>query len=352
MKALYETSSFNSIDISIIVPCRNEAKYIRETIRRIISQKGSIEQFSFELLLVDGQSDDGTIRIIEEETSENPHIQLISNEKRITPAAFNIGIRNAKGRYICILGAHAEVAEDYLLNCLKVILNTHADNVGGPWKAAGKGYVGSAVSLAFQSRFSAGGALSHNLTYDGEVDSVWGGFYRRKVFDIIGLFDEELVRNQDDELNYRLIRAGLRIWQSPTIRYSYICRDSLKKLFQQYFQYGYWKVRVIQKHRIPASIRHLVPGGFVGTLLSLFFLSLFFFWARLPLVLLLCLYFVANLGASLITCCLPKNWVYLPVMPIVFAFYHFGYGWGFLRGLVDFILLRKSSRNYFGKLTR
>ena len=352
MKILHETTRENSTDISVIVPCRNEAKHILETIKRIVSQKGSGEEFSSELLLIDGQSDDGTVAIIESAASTDKRIRLISNVQRITPVAFNLGILNATGKYICILGAHAQIAEDYLLNCLRVMARTHADNVGGPWKAIGEGYVGKAIALAFQSKYSAGGAQSHNLNHEGMVDSVWGGFYRRDIFDTIGLFDEELVRNQDDELNLRLIRAGFKIWQAPTIRYSYICRESLNKLFQQYFQYGYWKVRVIQKHRLPASIRHIVPGGFIGTLLALSILAIFLSWAQLAFTGLLGLYICSNLGATLITCRQPKNWKYLLVMPVVFAAYHFGYGWGFLRGVVDFLLLKKGGGNAFGKLTR
>jgi GT2 family glycosyltransferase len=230
--------------------------------------------------------------------------------------------------------------------------DTHADNVGGPWKAEGNGYIGKAIALAFQSPYAVGGAMSHNLDYEGPVDSVWGGFYKAEVFSIVGYFDEELVRNQDDELNLRLNRAGLKIWQSPLIRFSYICRDSLVKLFQQYSQYGFWKVRVMRKHRLPASMRHLVPGGFVGSMLLLSLFSLISPRARLLLATLSCLYIGSNLIASLITCRRPKDWKYLPVMPFVFGSYHFGYGWGFLRGLVDFLLLKKVGRAAYNRITR
>src|SRR5262249_37522272 len=140
---------------------------------------------------------------------------------------------------------------------------TGADKVGGPWVAEGKGYVGRAIAAAFQSPFAVGGARGHDPNYEGIVDLVYLGCWRRGVFDWFGLFDEELVRNQDDEFDLQLIRAGGTIWQSPRIRSWNQPRGSLRTLFLQYMQYGYWKVRVIQKHKIPASTRHLMPGGFV-----------------------------------------------------------------------------------------
>src|SRR5262249_25260654 len=131
------------------------------------------------------------------------------------------------------------------------------------WVARGDRYVSRAIAAAFRSPFSAGGANSHDPRHEGPVDSVYLGCWRRDVFSRVGLFDEELVRNQDDEWNLRLIRSGGTIWQSPRIRSWYRPRASLAALFQQYRQYGYWKVRVIQKHRRPASPRHLVPVLFL-----------------------------------------------------------------------------------------
>jgi hypothetical protein len=201
----------------------------------------------------------------------------------------------------------------------------------------------SAIALAFHSPFSSGGAGSHQISHEGPVDSVYLGCWRKETLFRLGLFDEELVRNQDDELNLRLIRAGGKIWQSPVIRSWYYPRASLRALFKQYMQYGYWKVRVIQKHRLPASIRHLVPGGFIASLLIFGVLGLYFPWGRLLVAGMLCIYFCVNLCVSLFTCGRPINWKYLPIMPLVFSAYHFGYGWGFLRGVIDFLLLRKSA---------
>jgi hypothetical protein len=160
------------------------------------------------------------------------------------------------------------------------------------------------------------------------------------------------VRNQDDELNLRIVRAGGRVWQSPRIRSSYAPRRSLANLFSQYKQYGYWKVRVIQKHTLPASIRHLVPGAFVFALLALALLSIFLAPARVLLAALLASYAVANLVATVHTCLAARTFRYLAVIPIVFASYHVGYGYGFLRGVVDFLLLRRGGGEAFTAITR
>jgi hypothetical protein len=168
----------------------------------------------------------------------------------------------------------------------------------------------------------------------------------------VGLFDEELVRNQDDELNLRIVRSGGRVWQSPAIHSCYFPRSSLANLFSQYKQYGYWKVRVIQKHRLPASIRHLVPGGFVFGLLALALLALLWSPGRWLLAGVLAAYAAANLLATLHTCATTGTFRYLPVIPIVFASYHVGYGYGFLRGVIDFLLLRRGSGAAFTAITR
>ena len=223
----------SAVDLSVIVPCRNEAAHITETIERLLRQQGLNSEYSGELLFVDGLSDDGTRGILES-YAQRGVLRVIDNPRRTTPCAFNIGIQEARGARICIVGAHARIADDYLRQCLIASRSTGADNVGGPWCASGAGATGEAIALAFQSPVAVGGARSHDPAYAGPVDSVWGGCYARDVFDRIGYFDEELVRNQDDELNLRLVRAGGRIWQTPAIRYAYVVRDTFSGLFRQY----------------------------------------------------------------------------------------------------------------------
>jgi len=200
--------------ISVVVPCRNEEKTIEKLIDQIERQKGAGEFFDWELLIVEGVSTDATRKIIKMKAKKNHKIRVIDNRKKITPVAYNLGIKNARGKYVCLIDAHAEIANDYLLQSLKVSRKTAADNVGGPWNGVGRNYIGCAIAAAFKSSFSAGGSKSHNINYEGYTDSVWGGFFRRDIFKKIGLFDEELIRNQDEELNFRLVEFGGKIWQS------------------------------------------------------------------------------------------------------------------------------------------
>jgi glycosyltransferase involved in cell wall biosynthesis len=305
----------------------------------------------FEIIVADGMSDDGTREILSRLAQKHPRLRIVDNVQRITPCGMNAGIRAARGRYIAIMGAHSHYATDYLRQSVQVMEETGADNVGGAMQCEGESWVQRAIAAAHHSPFSVGGARWHDPTYEGPADTVFGGVYRREVFDWIGLFDEEFVRNQDDELNLRLTRSGGRIWHSPRIKSWYRPRGSLVALFQQYRQYGYWKVRVIQKHKIPASVRHLVPGCFLFTLIVLPLLSVWWSWLLWVWLMLVGGYAVVNLTASILTA-IPSQWRLVPPLSLVFVCYHFGYGYGFLRGTVDFILLRRKPQFSYTKITR
>jgi hypothetical protein len=214
-----------------------------------------------------------------------------------------------------------------------------------------QGLLPQAISAAYHSPFAVGGAKFHNPRYDGYVDTVPYGCWPKSVFSRIGLFDEQLVRNQDDEFNLRLTRAGGTIWQSPRIKSWYQTRGNLADLFRQYRQYGYWKVRVIQKHKLPASFRHLVPAGFLMSLMTLSVASFLWSPAIWGLFGLIVLYLACNLGASLVTA--SKNgWRLLPFLPVVFGTYHFSYGLGFLRGIWDFLVVRQGPHRSLVSLSR
>jgi succinoglycan biosynthesis protein ExoA len=341
--------SSTSPAVSIVIPCRNEKDHIETCIRSILAQEPPSGEF--EVIVADGMSDDGTRDILMRLAEEDPHLVVIDNPRRITPCGMNAGIRVARGRYIAIMGAHNRYAHDYLRRSVEVLEETAAHNVGGAMICEAESWLQLAIAAAHHSSFSVGAARWHNPSYEGPADTVFGGVYRREVFDRIGLFDEELIRNQDDEFNFRLIRAGGKIWQSPRIRSWYKPRTSLRTLFQQYVQYGYWKVRIIQKHKLPASIRHLVPGCFVSVLLVLPFISLWWpaaAWAWLGMI---GVYAVSNVAASLITAA-RQEWKLLPLLPLVFVCYHVAYGFGFLRGVWDFVIRRRGPGCAFTDLTR
>jgi glycosyltransferase involved in cell wall biosynthesis len=361
--------------ISIVVPCRNEAGHIEKCLRDILAQEPWRDRGTFEVLVADGMSDDGTREIVRKVAQSDSRVRLIDNPGRIVSTGLNAAIRVARGGIIVRMDAHSEYAPDYVRECVGTLRHTRADNVGGPALTRAEGYVQRAVAAAYRSPFSAGGARFHDPHYEGEVDTVVYGCWRKETLLKIGLFDEELARNQDDELNYRLacgqgrpfdetmvrteddelnfriVRGGGRLWQSPRIRSWYRPRSSLAALFRQYEQYGYWKVRVIQKHGRPASARHLVPVCFVFGLI-LGWLPGFLHWslwaaygAAVGFYLLLNLLFSAVAARR-------AGWDLFPILPVVFLTYHVGYGLGFARGLLDFVVLRRRGSPAMTALTR
>jgi len=335
--ALDKPSNSEAVHVSIIIPCRNEEDYIEACVRSIFDQDPP--SGSFEVIVADGMSTDRTRVLLEQLAKEDGRLRVIDNPGGFVSSGLNRGIAVARGAVIIRMDAHTVYAHDYVRQCVSVLEKTGADNVGGPWAAEGDGLVGAAIAAAFQSPFSVGGARAHDLDYEGPLDTVYLGCWPREVFSRFGLFDEELVRNQDDEFNLRLIRSGGRIWQSPLIKSRYRTRGSLGDLFRQYRQYGYWKVRVIQKHQRPASIRHMVPGAF---LLSIFFLAIGSWWSTLAwwgFIGLMVLYVGVIVLASIMTAS-KSNWKIVSILPLVFGTYHVSYGLGFLRGIFDFLILR------------
>lgn len=306
---------------------------------------------SCEFLIADGMSEDGTRRILHEYERAWPNLRVIENPEGIVSTGLNRAILQAQGEIVIRMDAHTEYAPDYIANCVRLLRETGADNVGGPARTRASGKMGCAIAAAFASRFSSGGSRFHIEDYEGYVDTVTYGCWRKDTLLQLGLFDTTLVRNQDDELNLRLTRGGGKIWQSPKIISWYHPRSSLKNLFRQYFQYGFWKVAVIQKHGLPASWRHLVPGLFAACILLFPVISVSASIAGGMLiakvagkiwVFILTTYLVTSLGVSL-GIAARKSWNLLPLLPLVFSVYHLAYGTGFLVGLA---CRKRRSGNY------
>ncbi|HKW07139.1 MAG TPA: glycosyltransferase family 2 protein [Candidatus Dormibacteraeota bacterium] len=340
--------------VTAVVACRNEVRSIESCVRSLLEQ--DVPEGGFELIVVDGMSEDGTRDILQKLAQDDSRLRVIDNPQRITPTALNAGIRNARGRYVAFMSAHARYPKDYLRQSMDIAERLHTDNVGGAAIAESSGYVQRAIAAAHHSPFSVGGASWHSTQYEGRAGTVFGGFYRRDVFERIGMFDEEMVRNQDDELNFRLELAGGLIWQSPAIRSWYQPRSTLGGLFRQYWQYGYWKVRVMQKHGRTPSLRHYVPAAFVlglglPTLVAVgaaVAAAAFHSAVLAALAVVAAILAAAGLVAYLvvlaiasITTAAASGWSLLPILPVTFACYHVSYGVGFLQGLVDFGLRRR-----------
>jgi len=326
--------------VCIVVACRNEAAHIEAFLDSLVKQ--DMRGMAWEAIIADGMSDDGTYEILDRYCARYDNLHVMKNPGRIVSTGLNAAIRAARGVIILRMDAHTRFAPDYCIRCVETLEQTGADNVGGPARTEARGLRARAIAAAYHSPFSTGGARFHDVSYEGWVDTVPYGCWRKDTLLRLGLFDESLVRNQDDELNLRLARAGGRIWQSPRIHSWYSSRAELSGLFRQYFQYGFWKVPVIRKHRIPASWRHLVPVVFVCAAVALSALpaaaaaGLVPGW--LPFAMGLWLSFAAAYtGAVLIASChtaMRHQWLVLPYLPAVFAIFHFSYGLGFLTGLL------------------
>lgn len=354
--------SADPIRITIVVACRNEIHHIRSFVDSILAQ--DFHGLGWEAIIADGLSEDGTREVLAEYGARHPQLRMIDNPGRIVSTGLNAAIRAARGELIIRMDAHTHYAPDYCVLCMETLESTGADNVGGPARTNATGVYARAVAAAYHSRFCTGASF-HNLDYEGWVDTVTYGCWRRSTFDRIGLFDENLVRNQDDELNLRLVRAGGKIWQNPRIMSWYSPRTTLSGVFRQYFQYGFWKVAVIRKHKIPASWRHAVPVLFVLMnlgLLSLIPVAIGFdspqlavIFAALWLLMIAC-YGLANLVASVIAA-RSAGWDLLFYLPAAFATYHFAWGLGFFIGLFKILPKRAHSIPFaadstFTRLTR
>jgi glycosyltransferase involved in cell wall biosynthesis len=323
--------------VSVVVPCRNESRYIAGCLDSIVASnypKGRLE-----ILVADGQSEDGTRAIVERYAARDPRITLIDNPSRTTPAGLNRAIRSASGSIIIRMDAHVLYPEHYICALVDALEETGADNVGGvletvPGDASARG---RAIAIGLSHPFGVGN--SHFRTGTSErrdVDTVPFGCYRREVFERIGLFDEELIRNQDDELNFRLLRNGGRVLLLPEVSSRYFARPSFGQLSRMYYQYGYFKPLVARKVGRIMTVRQLVPSLLVTSLLASAAISPWFAGAGAAFACIAALYL-----ALVLTCALWTAGADLRcgvALTAVFPILHFSYGVGFLRGMCDQLL--------------
>jgi succinoglycan biosynthesis protein ExoA len=318
--------------VTVVMPTRNEASSIGASLAAVLGQDYPPDRL--EVIVADGMSDDRTRaeidRLIDGAAPAAAPVTVIDNPGRIAATGLNAAISKAKGDVIVRVDGHCEIEPDHVTMCVQLLEQTGADNVGGVVVASGTTVVQRAVALGTSSPFGVGNARFRYATDAGWVDTVFPGAWRREAFDRVGGFDEELVRNQDDEHNLRLVQSGGRIWLDPSVRIRYVPRDSLAALWRQYFDYGFHKVRVIQKRGAVASARHVVPPIFVASVLTVAAAAAI---TRRPKLLLLVAvpYATAAVLASLHAA--RSDRPALPALPVVYATLHLSYGSGFLAGL-------------------
>ncbi len=327
--------------VTIVIPCRNEKDFIGRCLDSII--KSNYPKINLEVLVADGCSDDKTQHVVKEYSRKYKFIKLIINKKNITSVGLNLGIKRSKGKYIIILGAHSTINDNFIANNIQFILKYNVECVGGriitlppdnSLKAHSISYVLSHPLGVGNSYFRIG---SKKMIY---TDTVPFGCYNKNIFSKIGYFDEELVRNQDDEFNLRIIKNKGKILLIPDILSYYYSRSNWRQVGKQYFQYGFYKVNVIKKLKKILTIRQIVPVSFILVLFLLLILSFINKFFLYTLFILLSIYIIVTFISSLLIS-IKKSIKLVPYIIISFIVIHFTYGLGFLKGIFNFMILNR-----------
>jgi len=320
--------------VSVILPIRNEAAFIERGLASVLRQTYPNDRM--EVIVADGMStDDSRERIIGLAAKSEVPISIVDNIKKIAPTGLNRAIEEAIGEVIIRVDGHCEIEPDYIANCVELLQSGRAEGVGGPIETVGETPRAAAISMAMSSKFGVGGSAFRTVK-DREMftDTVAFPGYTRKIIDQAGAFNEELIRNQDDEYNFRIRKLGGRILLSPLIRSRYYSRSTFASLWKQYFQYGYWKVRVLQMHPKQMSLRQFVPFIFVSLLILLALLAPFSLISRIAFLGVIGTYLAANVTASFLIAG-SRIWT-IPYLLLSFSILHTAYGLGSVFGLVAF----------------
>jgi succinoglycan biosynthesis protein ExoA len=330
--------------VSVIMPVRNERHFIEASLGAVLRQDYPSERT--EVIVADGMSTDGTREVIKAHQIGCPNLHMIDNPGQIVPTGLNAALEQARGSVIVRVDGHCEIASDHLSRSVEHLSSNRADMVGGTLETIGDTLIARLIAMAMSSRFGVGNsAFRTALNKTIMVDTVAFPAYTRAILDRGGLFDEELVRNQDDEYSYRLRELGARILLAADIRAKYYCHASLSSLWRQYFQYGYWKVRVMQKRTGQMRLRQFAPPAFVAALTVSLLRAPFSNMGAWVLAMIGGSYLSAAIVATALS---SRSWKgrrkgILVLLPVCFAILHLAYGSGFLVGLVRFCNRWKSN---------
>jgi glycosyltransferase involved in cell wall biosynthesis len=318
--------------ISVVIPMKNEEEHITRCLQSVID--GDYPNELIEVLVVDGGSNDRSLKIVDNFAAKCPNVRLLGGPGINCPAAMNIGIREARGNVISKIDAHGYVAQDFLRNSAKYLLEDgDIKCVGGPIRPLATTSMAQANALARSSIFGVARGTYSIAEKSQFVDTVQCGTYKRDVFGSIGLFDESLQFGEDEEINWRIRKKGYKIFSTPEICFFYFPRDSFHGLFRQYYNYGDARVRVIRKHRSFFRMKHIIPTMFLMALFITGILATFsqvfsvMFTATAAAYLTTSLTFSVLIGAR-------HGFRHLVLLPISFGALHFGYGLGCLTGIM------------------
>lgn len=329
-----------TVVVSVVMPVYNEEKFIDKCIQSLLLQDYSLDKM--EWIFVDGMSKDRTRQILEEYKRKYPTlIRIYENKQKIVPYAMNIGISESKGKYVIRLDAHADYANDYISKCVYYLDTLDVENVGGVAETKSNGFIGSVIAKMLSSKFGVGNSQFRINGESGYVDTVPFGAFKREVFKKWGGYDERLVRNQDNEMNFRIRKNGGKIYLASDIHLSYYCRDTIKGISEMARKNGMWNIITMKLCPGSMGIRHFIPLVFVISILGLFALSFIHYSFLILLGLELFLYLVLDIKFSYKQATGIKEFLLLLAL---FPIFHVSYGMGSMLGIVKLF-----SKKYIGK---
>lgn len=246
--------------VSVIMPVLNEERHLRDSVRHILEQDYPGE---LEVVIALGPSADRTDEIAAELVAEDPRVHTVPNPTGRTPAALNAAIKASRHPVVVRVDGHGMLSPDYIATAVRLLAETGAANVGGIMHAEGENAWEDAVAAAMTSKVGVGNAAFHTGGVAAAADTVYLGVFRREVLEQQGGYNEEFIRAQDWELNYRIREAGHLIWFSPELRVSYRPRPNVRELAKQYRNYGRWRHVVARYHRGSVNVRYLAPPAAV-----------------------------------------------------------------------------------------
>lgn len=335
----------SEIMVSVVMPIYNEEKYISKCIDSLLLQDYPIEKM--EWIFVDGNSKDKTVEILKHYQDKYPElIKVLYNPNKIVPYAMNIGIAASCGKYIVRLDAHADYATDYISKCLYYLETTEAENVGGVAKTKANGFMGNAIAKMLSSKFGVGNSQFRTNGESGYVDTVPFGAFKREVFSKYGGYDERLVRNQDNEMNFRIRKNGGKIYLSNDIHLSYYCRDSIKGISAMARKNGMWNIITMKLCPGSMGLRHFIPFLFVASVFGLSICGFFHsvFWMLLSVE--MSLYLLLDILFSVKQATTIKEFFALAVL---FPIFHIAYGVGSMIGITKLFTKEFNVDNYENK---
>ena len=324
--------------ITVVIPVYNEAKFIAETLEQLLGQ--DYPESSYEILVCDGGSTDGTRESVREIASRHAAVKLLDNPGKRSSSGRNVGFKNGRGKYFVVIDGHCSIPSANLLRDIaEAFARSGADVLGRaqPLAPEGISVFQRAVALARAARIGHGGDSLIYSDHAGFISPVSNGaMYRREVFEAVGYVDERFDACEDVEFNYRVEQAGLTAYMSPELTVRYYPRDSFAGLYRQMRRYGEGRCRLWRKHPETLSLNTLVPPAFAGAVLAAcclvvpVLIGLLPAWTLWPFAVGFGLYAVLVAIQTLISC-LESGWRYGLYLPAIFFVIHFGLGFGFSR---------------------